>query len=138
MDPNVKLDMDVKTDEKGLATKENPKINHGYAQLIGSLMYLALESRPDISYVVNRLAQFTSNPKAIHWTAVKRIFRYLKQTKNANLTYGGNDAKIKNTELNFFCDADWGNGPDQKSISGYVVTRFIVRGFAAAYPNKGI
>ena len=138
MDPNVKLDMDVKTDEKGLATKENPKINHGYAQLIGSLMYLALASRPDISYVVNRLAQFTSNPKAIHWTAVKRIFRYLKQTKNANLTYRGNDAEIKNTELNFFCDADWGNGPDQKSISGYVVTRFIVRGFAAAYPNKGI
>ena len=96
-------------------------------------MYLALASRPDISYVVNRLAQFTSNPKAIHWMAVKKIFRYLKQTKNANLTYGGNDAEIKNTELNFFCDADWGNGPDQKSISGYVV---IIAGGAVAWSSK--
>ena len=64
-------------------------------------MYLALASRPDISYAVNRLAQFTSNPKGVHWTAVKRIFRYLKYMKNANLTCGGNDAEIKNTELNF-------------------------------------
>ena len=42
--------------------------------------------------------------------------------KNANLTYRGKEAKINNTELNFFCDADWGNGSDQKSISGYVTT----------------
>ena len=75
-------------------------------------MYLALASCPNITYSVNQLAQFTSNPKAMLWTAVKRIFRYLKQTKNAKLTYGGNDAKINNTELNFFCDADWGNGPN--------------------------
>ena len=73
-------------------------------------MYLALASRPDISYAVNRLAQFTSNPKGVHWTTIKRIFRYLKYTKNANLTYRGNDAEIKNTELNFFCDANLGNG----------------------------
>ena len=133
MNPNVKLDMDVKNDEKGLATEENPKKNHGYTQLISSLMYLALASHPNISYAVNRLAQFTSNPKAIHWTAVKRIFRYLKQTKNANLTYGGNDAEIKNMELNFFCDADWGNGPDWKSISGYVV---IIVGGAVIWSSK--
>ena len=74
MDLNVKLDIDTKNDEKEAEAEENLKINHDYAQLIGSLMYLALATCPDISYAVNRLAQFTSNPKAIHWTAVKRIF----------------------------------------------------------------
>ena len=133
MDLNVKLDMDVKTDKNQSISKNDLKLNHGYAQLIGSLMYLALASRPDIAYSVNQLAQFTSNPKAMHWTAVKRIFRYLKQTKNAKLTYGGNDAEINNTELNFFCDADWGNGPDRKSISGYVT---IIAGGAVAWSSK--
>ena len=96
-------------------------------------MYLALASCPNISYVVNRLAQFTSNSKGVHLTAIKIIFRYLKYMKNANLTYGGNDAKIKNTELDFFCDANWGNGPDQKSISGYVT---IIAGGAIAWSSK--
>ena len=73
-------------------------------------MYLALATHPNISFAVDRLVQFTLNPKPIHWTAVKRVFHYLKHTKNAKLTYGGEDAKINNMELNFFCDADWGNG----------------------------
>ena len=51
-------------------------------------MYHTLATHPNISYVVNWLAQFTSNPKAMHWTAVKWVFQYIKQTKNANLTYG--------------------------------------------------
>ena len=53
--------------------------------------------------------------------------------KNANLTYGGKEAKINNTKLNFFCDADWGNGSDQKSISGYVTT---IAGGAVAWSSK--
>ena len=129
MDPNVKFDITTESDEEQSVAKKNLKITHGYAQLIGSLVYLTLASHPDISYVVNRLAQFTSNPKSVHWTAIKKIFRYLKYMKNANLTYGGNDAKIKNTELNFFCDADWGNGLNWKSISGYVT--IIARGAVA-------
>ena len=64
---------------------------------------------------------------------MKRIFRYLKLTKNGNLTYRGNDAEINNTDLNFFCDADWGNGSDWKSISGYIT---IIAGGAVAWSSK--
>ena len=74
MDPNVKLDTEAKNQEEGSGAKEYPRIGHEYAQLISSLMYLTLATRPSISYAVNRLAQFTSNPKAMHWTAVKRVF----------------------------------------------------------------
>ena len=132
MDPNVKLDLEAEYHGEA-KTRAYTKIEHGYAQLIGSLMYLALATRPDISYAVNRLAQFTSNPKAIHWTAVKRVFRYLKFTKDYKLTYGGEEADIKNTDINFFSDADWGNGSDRKSISGYVT---IIAGGAVAWSSK--
>ena len=69
----------------------------------------------------------------MHWTAVKRIFQYLKYMKNASLTYGGEEAEIKNTEINFFSDADRGNGSDQKSISGYIT---IIAGGAIAWSSK--
>ena len=59
--------------------------------------------------------------------------RYLKQTKNAMFTYGGKEAEVKNTKLNFFCDADWGNGSDQKSISGYVT---IIAGGAVTWGSN--
>ena len=53
MDPNVKLDMDVKTDKNQSVSENDLKLNHGYAQLISSLMYLTLASHPDIAYSVN-------------------------------------------------------------------------------------
>ena len=120
MDPSVKLDLETENQKEESEAKTNLNITHGYAQLIRSLMYLALATHPDISFAVNQLAKFTLNPKPMHWTAVKRVFCYLKHTKNAKLTYAGEDAEINNTELNFFCDADWGNGSDQKSINGYI------------------
>ena len=48
-------------------------------------------------------------------------------------TYGGKEAEVNNTKLNFFCDADWGNGSDQKSISGYVT---IIAGGVVAWSSK--
>ena len=73
MDPNVKFNMEVKS-QAGTEVEELPETNHGYRQLIRSLMYLTLATCPDISYMVNWLAQITSDPKPMHWTAVKRVF----------------------------------------------------------------
>ena len=65
LDPNVKDEV-IET-----PNNQDEKVSHSYATLIGSLMYLALGTRPDIAYAVNRLAQFTQQPKPKHWTAVK-------------------------------------------------------------------
>src|SRR5271155_6287427 len=78
MDSNLKL-------EPGEPEAENG--NNNYASLIGSLMYAAIATRPDIAYVVNRLASFTANPTLSHWNAAKRIMRYLKVTINYGITY---------------------------------------------------
>jgi hypothetical protein len=95
-------------------------------------MYLAISTRPDITFAVNKLAQFTSNPKPEHWTAAKRVFRYLKGTRTHALTYGG-DAVELTEDLHVFCDADWASSFDRKSTSGYVLT---IAGGAVAWSSK--
>jgi hypothetical protein len=51
-----------------------------YSRIIGSLMYLAGATRPDISFVVSKLSRFTSNPGSDHWFALERVMRYLRGT----------------------------------------------------------
>ena len=59
-----------------------------YRQAIGSIMYAAVATRPDIAFAVSLLSQFLDNPGEVHWQAVKRIFCYLKGTRDLTLTYG--------------------------------------------------
>ena len=58
-----------------------------YIHAVGSLMYLAISTHPDIAYAVGVLARFNSNPGVPHWKAVKHVFRYLKDTLDYKLTY---------------------------------------------------
>ena len=55
--------------------------NLPYRELVGSLMYLAQSIWPDICYTVAKLGQFANNPGWSHWSAGKRVLRYLKGTK---------------------------------------------------------
>jgi len=50
-------------------------------------MYLAIGSRPDISYAVGMLSKFSINPSAVHLAAVKRLLRYIKGTMHLGLYY---------------------------------------------------
>ena len=86
---------------------------------VGALNYLAIATRPDISYTVGVLARFNSNPGNQHWTALRHLMRYLQGTKDLKLTYGpSNSPEIFMT----WCDADHAGNPDTgKSTSGYIV-----------------
>jgi hypothetical protein len=59
-----------------------------YREAVGSLMYAAIATRPDITFAISTLSQFLDNPGKIHWEAVKCVFRYLAGTKTHALTYG--------------------------------------------------
>jgi len=73
-----------------------------YAVAIGSLMYASVGSRPDISFAVQTLSQFTSRPSQTHWTAIKHVMRYLKATRDLGLIYGASG----NLALTGYSDAD--------------------------------
>lgn len=66
------------TTTANLALGDSPSFENPirYRQVIGALQYATL-SRPDISYVVNKVCQFMHSPTENHWSAVKRILRYL-------------------------------------------------------------
>lgn len=66
-----------------------------YRELIGCLMYLAVSTRPDIAYAVSYLSQFNSYYGPEHWTAAKRVLRYLKETLEMSLIYRLSQESLK-------------------------------------------
>ena len=53
------------------AAADDVDIEVPYASLIGSINYCAITTRPDISYAMNKCAQYTSKPMTVHWNAAK-------------------------------------------------------------------
>ena len=64
-----------------------------YREAVGSLLWIANGTRPDVAYAVSQVAKYMSNPGLPHWVAVKRILRYLKGTQDLKLTYNGNKVR---------------------------------------------
>lgn len=67
--------------------------NIPYQQAVGCLLYLVQGTRPDIAFAVNDVSRFNSSHAQPHWTAVKRIMRYLSGTLDYKILnrYGGGD-----------------------------------------------
>jgi histone deacetylase 1/2 len=81
------------------------------------LQYLTL-TRPDISFAVNKVCQFLSQPTEAHWEAVKRILRYVKGTLDTGLRI----RKSPFMNISIFTDADWaGCVDDRRSTGGFAV-----------------
>ena len=99
-----------------------------YQQLIGSLLFIGLATRPDILHSVNKLSQFNMNPHLEHMAAAKQILRYLKHTIHFTLNYNR-----PNDPLLGYSDADWATNYDRKSYTGYV---FELCGGAITWATK--
>ena len=74
-----------------------------YQSMVGSLLYAAIATHPDISRAVGAASKYCSNPSEAHLTVVKRILRYLKKTINLGLKY----EKLESSTLVGYSDADW-------------------------------
>ena len=90
-----------------------------YRELIGSLNYIAVATRPDISFALGRLASVLDCYRPEHWSAGLRVLRYLKGTRSLRLVLGGTNPNA----LSGFCDSDYANCQDtSRSITGYCFT----------------
>lgn len=87
-----------------------------YREAIGSFMYLAGTTRPDIAYAVNFLARKQTAPSESDWKDVKIIFRYLRGTTELGLTYRETGEKLE-----AFTDASFRDCDESKSTGGYVI-----------------
>lgn len=120
MDSNVHLD-NINCEDTEVVKRKL------YLSIVGSLMYAALGTRPDISYSVTTLSRYNVQPLQMHLTAAKRTLRYLKGTSNLKLHFpkpkphSDSTTSLSLPVLNGFTDSDWaGSTSTRKSIGGCV------------------
>ena len=108
--------------------KDGPSFDESwqYSTVIGMLMYLSANSRPDIAYAVHQAARFTHAPRASHAVAVKRIIRYLKRTRDKGLILKPSshlrvDCHVDADFAGLFAVEDNQDPISVKSRTGYVI-----------------
>ncbi|RKK80123.1 hypothetical protein BFJ68_g17747, partial [Fusarium oxysporum] len=90
-----------------------------YQRKTGSVLYLAVITRPDIAFAVSRLCRFNMNPSDDHHEALDHLFRYLQNTRALALQLGGTDT------FDVYSDASFAdNTIDRKSSQAYVMKLF--------------
>ena len=90
-----------------------------YQQILGSLLWLAIMTRPDIAYSVNKCSRYASNPAPNHDDAAKRIVRYLAGTRDLGIKFAPN--LEQSGELIGYTDSSYGDCLDtRRSTSGYI------------------
>jgi len=87
-----------------------------YREAVGSLIYLNICTRPDISFVVSKLAQYFTEPTVEQWATVKHVLRYLKGTIDKELYYRKRNETLG---IHAYSDADWAASNDRRSTTGY-------------------
>ncbi len=106
---------------------------HTYQQMVGSINYPAMISRPDIARTAQRLAEFLTNPRLAHQAAAQKCIRYLYKTRFLALSYGiqdinpvletATDARMRDFKAS--SDASFGDcSQTQRSTQGFVFLLF--------------
>ena len=125
MDPNIQLSHNQapSSPTKAARMKHIP-----YRAAVGSLMHLAVGTRPDIVFAISTVAQFSNEPGMVHWEAVKHIYRYLAGMKGLALTFGAGKKGLEG-----YTDMDGASQEHRHAISGYA---YILDGGAVSWMSK--
>jgi transposase InsO family protein len=111
--------------------KEEPNLDrerYNYAELIGSLLYLSVCTRPDIAQAVGALTRYMSAPSTTHWNAAKGVLRYIAGTPGYGINF------TSPSYLRGYCDSDFAGDLDtRRSTTGYV---FLYNGGAISWSSR--
>eukprot|EP00983_Pelagomonas_calceolata_P072593 1151781-Pelagomonas_calceolata.AAC.2 len=101
---------------------------YDYSELIGSLLYLSVCTRPDIAQAVEARARYMSKPTTDHWIVARKVLKYIAGSVDRGITKG------PSSELEGYCDADYAGGIDtRRSTTGYV---FILNGSIISWSSR--
>lgn len=93
---------------------------HLFQRKVGSLMYAAIITRPDVSWITSKLAQFLKNPSPQHCEAANRVIQYLYATRHLGLAFDGNTGPPEPLEV--YTDASFADDTiDRKSTQGFLM-----------------
>ena len=90
--------------------------------MVGSVLYIAMTTRPDIAHAV---CKFNANPTEAHFTATKRILKFLKGTINLALRY-----RKGSNSLIGFSGADWAGDINDRHLT--TANLFVLAGGAVS------
>ncbi|GJY17975.1 hypothetical protein Tco_0389466 [Tanacetum coccineum] len=96
-------DLCLKTDEELDKMSRVP-----YDLAIGSIIYVMKCTRPNVSFALSMVSRHQQNPGKGHWIAIKNILKYLRNTKDMFLVYGGEEE----LRVTGYCDASWQTDKD--------------------------
>ncbi|CAH9143716.1 unnamed protein product [Cuscuta epithymum] len=111
MEPRLKLE---------LCEEEKEVDESFFRSIVGSLRFI-YNTRPDITFSVGLVSRFMQTPRQSHYSAAKRILRYLKGTSEFGIWYPKEELEVEMENLIGFSDSDWkGDSVERKSTTGYV------------------
>ncbi|CAB1115735.1 unnamed protein product [Ectocarpus sp. CCAP 1310/34] len=92
-----------------------------FRELVGSLMWLATQTRPDIANAVRAVARYCASPKLVHWNAAMDILGYARRTSHFGISF--QRGTVEGFSLQGYADADFASkAADRRSVSGGIVT----------------
>ena len=98
-----------------------------YRELVGSLQYISMTTRPDITHAVSQLSRHLNNFDESHWKAAKKVLRYLKGTKDMGINYSKSGTALPET----YCQYRY-NGPKSDEVVGREITCFADADFGGS------
>lgn len=112
---------------KGFDGRENdistrPTLMEPFREAVGSFIYAVTCTRPDITFAVSQVSQFSSSPTQAHWEAAKRIFSYLNGTASHGIVFGSSDSR---NELVAYTDADFASNLDDRRSTTEIILMLI-------------
>lgn len=103
------------------AKEGKPSIKN-FQSLVGTLLWIARCTRPDIAFAVHKATRQTHKPRMYDWKVAKRVARYLKGTKTFKLAMKNTVKESNLFEITSFSDADFAaDKHDRKSLTGGVI-----------------
>jgi len=130
--PTTPASTPMSTSVKLTKDKDSPALHPDafpYSSVVGTLIYLAISTRPDIMFAVNTLARYMARPTALHWKALLHLLRYLQGTPNLGIMY-----KAAPSEFTAYSDASFASDLDsRRSVTAWV---FSINGAPVSWNSQ--